>query len=70
MPTEMALMDMIDVNEGLKDVIGYYDELRKNLVVNKVLQLPYNSENKYMTTIYYIPEKVTTKTVMVKGFFF
>ena len=66
MPTEMALMDLIDVNEGCKDVTGYYDKLRKDLAQYRVLQLPYNSENKYMTTIYFVPERQVLR-VYVKG---
>lgn len=66
MPTEMALMDLIDINEGCKDVTGYYDALRKEQAATRVLQLPYNSENKYMTTVHFVPDRQVLR-VFVKG---
>lgn len=66
MPTEMSLMDMVDVVEGNKALVGYYDELRKQEAQNLVVQMPYNSANKYMTTIYYVPQ-LDVLRIFVKG---
>ena len=66
MPTEMSLMDMVDTVEECPNLVGYYDDLRKEQAQNLVVQLPYNSANKYMTTIYFVPE-LNVLRIFVKG---
>ncbi len=47
-PTEMALLDMVDAVDGATD---YYVKLRKTWARRVVLQVPFCSETKRMTTI-------------------
>lgn len=53
MPTEMALLDMVDKVDNSKN---YYTVTRKEQEQFRVKQEPYNSEKKRMSTITYAPE--------------
>lgn len=52
-PTEMALLDMVDKVDGSE---AYYEKVRKENEPQMILQIPFSSETKRMTSVFYIPD--------------
>ena len=63
MPTEIALLDMVDSVDKSE---SYYVEVRKQMEPFVVMQEPYTSERKRMSTIVYVPE-LDVLRIFVKG---
>ena len=66
MPTEMALMDIVDVVEENPQSQGYYSTLRVKEDANIVIRFPYDSKLKFMTTAVRIPDEKVIR-FYVKG---
>lgn len=62
-PTEMALLDFVDTVDGTS---SYYTKMRKDYDEEFVTQVPFSSQKKRMTTVYYI-KKTDVLRAYVKG---
>jgi Ca2+-transporting ATPase len=62
-PTEMAILDMVDKQDGSAD---YYMSVRKDQAPNKLLQVPFSSETKRMISVFFVPAENVIR-VHIKG---